>query len=220
VGSDLTERLSAAASSSDSAGAGFSEDELIDVARTGTVFQRELACELLGGFAGSKVADAELARTFAEANEAQVRAAALGSLVELRGSEATPLMVVALEDKSPWLSEVGAAALAARGDQRGWEPALSKLQALLRTKRRSSRPSRVLPLVCYLLKHPSADGQDRLVAVLRRRWAFLSDPERWWFERHWPSAAPGNEMPAPDDHPGVAVLDEWLAATADQSPRF
>lgn len=219
VASDLTDRLAAAAYDP-AFDCDLTEVELVHIAEAGTTYQRELACILLGRVGGPD-ARSQLRRVFAKAGEpALVRASALGGLVDLLGAKATPQMVIALQDRSPWLSQVGAAGLAAVGDERGWEPALDKVGRLLRTKRRSSQPSVVLPLVCYLAKHLNPDRRARLIALVHRRWANLADPEQWWFVEHWPAALPNRPQATADGDPTVDVLDRWLAETAGQSPRF
>lgn len=145
------------------------------------------------------------------------RCAALLALAKREKARASDALAAVVDDRDAGVREYALLGLAAVGDMRARDLVNKRLEAILRSRpRHIEHVQGVTPVVLaavYLLRHAEDKTQvERLATLLRRRWERLSDRERQWFARYWPSldpaAAPSSDLTAPEP----ATLQRWLLA--------
>jgi hypothetical protein len=148
------------------------------------------------------------------------RCAALLALAKREKARASDALFAVVDDRDAGVREYALLGLAAVGDERARDVVFKRLEAILRSRQRHIEPiehvQEVTPVVLaavYLLRHAGDKAQvERLSALLRRRRERLSERERQWFVRYWPSLDP-DAAPSPDlTAPEPDTLQRWLLA--------
>ena len=141
-----------------------------------------------------------------------LRSVALLALAKRCGNEATPYLVMGLDDRDPAVKDYAVLGLAGAGDDRGWQAVFDRLRTVLRRGSRVFGHTEILVAVAYLAQHMDGhpDRKHALVRELRRRWSSLTAEEAGWFLIFWPEARPDGPDPEAVRPPEAARLRSWV----------
>jgi hypothetical protein len=121
--------------------------------------------------------------------------ASVAALAKRDGPEATDVYLAAIASDNAAVRDYGMSALAAVGDDRGWEQVWTRLAEILRRQvdPASMRWAEAAYAMQYLARHAEQGSARaiRLIALLRDRWRHVADPHL--IEYWWPGVGPGGD---------------------------
>jgi hypothetical protein len=127
--------------------------------------------------------------------DTDLQCAVLLALARRSGSDITSYCREMLTRRSPSVREYAIIALAAAGDDSGWEDVFTLFRARLAhplRRRAAEPPTEVQAAIVYLVQDLTADRRSiRLVRALRHHWSRLTEGELVWLHSMWPEVAPG-----------------------------